>query len=198
MTNFINANGFLTPENPSNDLPNSEQVEFCKNILAFVTQRPKFNYDNSSYGYKHTIEKNYDSHYISNGAFLLACQQLGFDIEQDGLNGYLKFTSDDLKLAIIKYYSEKSNLNQNNIKLMTDLFKQSKIKTYQTSFYSLCLFFKQEINATPFEVFTSLNNLGIIMKNKSSVYMEDVNTSNIAWTDQFYIPISKTKLYKLI
>ena len=63
---------------------------------------------------------------------------------------------------------------------------------------SLCLFFKQEINATPFEVFTSLNNLGIIMKNKSSVYMEDVNTSNIAWTDQFYIPISKTKLYKLI
>lgn len=200
MTNFINANGFLTPKNPSNDLPNSEQVEFCKNILAFVKQQPKFNRNNSSYGYKHLIEYNYEKGYISNGAFLLAAQQLGFDIEQFELNGCLKFKSDDLKFAIIHYYANKIVINDDHFNKISKIIKGSTVKSFGLSIYDFYQFLNRKyvnINTTPFELFLILNQLDVKIKYQSSLVLSQVHNDPISWSRSFYIPISMSKLNKL-
>lgn len=195
---FISANGFQ--DTPSNNLPNIEQVEFCKQILSFIKQKSKYNYRNSSYGYKHSIEYNYEKGYITNGSLLLAGEQLNLDIERDKSNGYFKFTSDDLKLAIINYYANKTTVNLENSKSISEIINNTKVKSYNLSIHQFYEFLNRKyvnIKTTPFEIFLIFIELGISIKYQSCLSLQGVHTDSISWSRDFYIPISISKLNKL-
>lgn len=107
MNFYINNTGIT--ENPplSHELPNQQQIDFCKSILSLVSEKTKFSND-TSYGHKHILEKYFPTHYITNGAFIQAAEDLDFAIERadyNSPNACFKFSSEDIQLALFNYLS---------------------------------------------------------------------------------------------
>lgn len=79
----INANGFITSTNTdTSKLPDPDEVRRCEEWLM-ENQHLRIKAINrgcSSYGWKHVVE--FDKSYVSNGAFLQACVNLGIPIKQ--------------------------------------------------------------------------------------------------------------------
>lgn len=91
---YITAEGFS--DVPS-EAPNPQHIFHAELWLStFGTKRKSINYDAFSYYLKHLVE-NWESgvtgdnchHYITNGAFLQAALNLGYEIKRDGKNGFL-------------------------------------------------------------------------------------------------------------
>jgi len=70
-------------ENPLEDTP--AQVATAMAWLRMVNSRKTINRRQTSYGYKHEVERwaaaNGGHHYVSNGSFLMAAKRLGFRIQ---------------------------------------------------------------------------------------------------------------------
>lgn len=72
-------------EKAKNDSPVRREVEFCKKwIIANCEKQYRFNYDYSSYGLKHMVERDsvgpygMEWYYICNGSFIQAAHELGY------------------------------------------------------------------------------------------------------------------------
>ena len=84
---FVSGNG-LTWHFPPEDLPNKEEVKLCEVwINKFIEKRKTINKEYSSYGLKHFVERHFKT-YCSNGAFIQASINLGFELKEVGLNAY--------------------------------------------------------------------------------------------------------------
>lgn len=75
---------YITKSGLSNEMgspPPAEEVEVCKRwINEFIGKRKTINDEYSSYGLKHKVEKwAEDTDYISNGAFIQAAVDLGYE-----------------------------------------------------------------------------------------------------------------------
>lgn len=82
------------------------QVELCsKFINAFCIKTQKYSNTRTSYGYKHDVERHFNS-YISNGAFIKAA--LLENIETRPLR--LRFINCVFKLKLSKDYDKNKNL----------------------------------------------------------------------------------------
>jgi hypothetical protein len=89
---YVGRNG-LTYWRQSNDVPEAKEVELCKkwikhNCLQTKTIRPKL----GSYQFKHIVERNCGV-YISNGAFIQAAIELGYDYKPCGINADFNMTA---------------------------------------------------------------------------------------------------------
>lgn len=70
----------------------NEEVKLCKEwIKKCITKRKTINEEKGSYGLKHVVEKYYKT-YISNGAFIKAAIEMGFDYRQNGLNAFFNMS----------------------------------------------------------------------------------------------------------
>lgn len=85
------------------EMPNPDQVKTCKEFIEQkCTPSKTIVKEATSYGYKHQVERWVDKtrerhQYISNGSFIIAALDLGFQMEQDeptSLNAYFNFSSD--------------------------------------------------------------------------------------------------------
>lgn len=82
---FVTANGLS--DTPGKE-PDRVEIETCKKWLAeFARKRKSINDRRWSYSLKHTVERWADL-YISNGAFIQAAIELGYNYKrvQNGLN----------------------------------------------------------------------------------------------------------------
>jgi hypothetical protein len=84
----INANGFVTEMNSDMDrLPSALEIRRCEDWLRensrMITK--KVYRGSTSYGWKHVVE--FDKSYVSNGAFLQACVNMGVPVVQQRSNG---------------------------------------------------------------------------------------------------------------
>ena len=82
---FIDSSG-ICYRKPKDIIP-KEQIDLCEKwINEFAEKRKTINGNISSYRLKHIVEEHFGS-YISNGAFIQACKNLGYKInDRDGLN----------------------------------------------------------------------------------------------------------------
>lgn len=69
-----------------------KEVQLCKEwIKKCITKRKTINKEKGSYGLKHVVEKHYKT-YISNGAFIKAAIDMGFNYKQNGLNAFFNMS----------------------------------------------------------------------------------------------------------
>jgi hypothetical protein len=74
-----------------NDFPNKGEVTICEKWLKKnVEPRKKIKLNKSSYSYKHDVEEKAGK-YVSNGAFIQACINLGYDVFPHCPNAYFNF-----------------------------------------------------------------------------------------------------------
>jgi hypothetical protein len=82
---YVVRNG-LTYWSPSNDVPEDKEVELCKKWIEYNTSRTKtIRPKLGSYQFKHIVERSCGV-YISNGAFIQAAIELGYDYKPCGIN----------------------------------------------------------------------------------------------------------------
>ena len=80
---FINKNGICHYKEDIEELP-KEEVELCEKwIKEFTRKNVCINYNFSSYGLKHVVENHFGK-YVSNGSFIKAALNLGFNIKSNG------------------------------------------------------------------------------------------------------------------
>lgn len=87
----ITTNGFITTRTPSGEDPEAEQVALCVEWIAeFADYSKAWMTRHSSYGHKHRVERWTARHgsrqYISNGAFIVAASQLGYELKRERAN----------------------------------------------------------------------------------------------------------------
>lgn len=72
--------------------PPSEEVVLCAAWIAeFAKKKKGINYKYSSYGLKHIVEK-WARRYVSNGAFIQAAIDAGYEYQVRGQNGYFNMS----------------------------------------------------------------------------------------------------------
>lgn len=105
---FLSDNGFVNTKAEASTIRDSESVEMVEEWLKDNAISSTKKYKNSSYSLKHTVEEELKT-YISNGAFIQACLNLGFKVEriEGGLNGwiYADFINSNPIKRICKDYS---------------------------------------------------------------------------------------------
>jgi hypothetical protein len=74
------------------DKPIESEVKLCEKwIREFVTPRKAINTKHSSYGLKHAVER-WTGEYVSNGAFIQAAVNLGYEYRKIGPDAYFNMT----------------------------------------------------------------------------------------------------------
>lgn len=78
--------GKLASLSPSGYPINRKEIDLCKEWIGkFCIPRKMRNSRYGSYGLKHLVE-NYYGEYVSNGAFIAAAEELGYEVLPDGHN----------------------------------------------------------------------------------------------------------------
>lgn len=111
MSYYANSVGIIKTKPNENELPDKEQIEFCKKVLGFIKEHKYFCSDKTSYEYKNVLAL-YHRKYISNGALIQAALDLGLSVKRLGNspNAEFKFCSSDLNLAILNFYLRKPEI----------------------------------------------------------------------------------------
>ena len=192
---FINANGI---ERTAGTPPETAQINFVKDILTYVKERKNFT-EPTSYGYKHLFESWYPKHYISNGAFILAAQQLNPQIKQidNSLNAIFKFNHDDLREAYLEYLSKNVLLTNilNKHQNIDTLIDRAKVQGNSTPIWLVLRILSDNgINITSQEMFKLMQHLNIKFK---KIFDDDSEKTFPLDLNQ-KIAISKTKLKELL
>lgn len=110
-------NGFNDTSNK--ERPSDQDVQYCKNILSYITEKKGFSSGNS-YIFKHCIEKFSPHKYIPNGAFIKAALEMGMSFKKEtnnSPNALFKFNKMDVRIALSKYLIEDHIINIDNNKV---------------------------------------------------------------------------------
>ena len=71
---------------------NKKEIQLCKEwIKKWILPRKTINTDQGSYGLKHIVEKS-SKIYISNGAFIKAAIELGYNYKKNNLNAFFSIS----------------------------------------------------------------------------------------------------------
>jgi len=87
---FLSDNGFVNTKAEATPIRDNEMVEMVEEWLKENAIKSKRKHKHSSYKLKHDVEADLHT-YITNGAFIQACLNLGFKVDriEGGLNGYI-------------------------------------------------------------------------------------------------------------
>lgn len=87
---YLSDNGFVNTKAEATAIRNHEMVEMVEEWLKENAVPSKRKHKHSSYKLKHDVEADLHT-YISNGAFIQACLNLGYRVDriEGGLNGYV-------------------------------------------------------------------------------------------------------------
>lgn len=87
---YLSDNGFVNTKAEASTIRDTESVEMIEEWLKENAIPSKKKYKDSSYTLKHTLEEELHK-YITNGAFIQACVNLGFNVEriEGGINGWI-------------------------------------------------------------------------------------------------------------
>lgn len=87
---YLSDNGFVNTKSEAVSIRNTEMIEMVEEWLKENAVPSKRKYKHSSYKLKHDVEADLHT-YISNGAFIQACLNLGYRVDRidGGLNGYV-------------------------------------------------------------------------------------------------------------
>lgn len=193
---YINADGINNTSNVP--LPDEKEVEKCAKILKYVKQKSEYT-SVSSYELKHIIEKEIG--YVSNGAFIEALSETNLDFIPAGRTNcaFVKFTNNDLRLAILDWTIDQEQHLKNSDKLL-------KIKKY----FHLCSSEKTRdtISKISDTLKNSLNDNEIneeiiykILKKENFIFFENKKTNftnNKEFLDSMKVNFSIQKLKRYI
>lgn len=200
MKYYINTQGITNNKPEQNNLPNREEVDFCKEVLSFIQEGNKF-VNSSSYGYKHVLEKAFQRHYLTNGSFIQAAQELDLSIQREDIkspNAYFKFNSDDLNLALFKYLNKdyQISIDSSNIDLIKKYLIKSYTKSGKTTLGTIHSYF-QSFTTLDFPLKDLIHIIQTTALNlKYKFNQEDSNIDSLGLN--FTVNISKSKLNNLL
>lgn len=117
MTNFfLSDNGFVNTKAEASTIRDSEAIEMIEEWLHDNAIPAKKKYKDSSYALKHRVEEELKK-YITNGAFIQACINIGLKVEriEGGLNGWIfaEFVNNNpIKIACKDFHLTYSQLSE--------------------------------------------------------------------------------------
>lgn len=90
-------------------LPNAEEIQLCKQWITENCEALKNIKEYSSYAYKHRVEESV-GRYISNGAFIQAAIELGFNYKDTfgSMNTHFNFRIKPVNKRVIVYNAHRS------------------------------------------------------------------------------------------